>query len=220
MEDVTLIYIGLAVIGSLLYFSRMRKNGFNVISNLYLQQYYYNPADATVLYIKGRNRGLIARIRALLGIGSEYSMRITRQNVFIEISTMAGNIYASLPLSMINAIQAGFAKIIAFLVLGIICFLGAFGLLFAGVSVILVILALLLSGYFFYSYWRSRVIEVTVSTGEGFWGFRFYQAAPDVTIDARLIYYTVNTINDLALAAQRGENVAPPANALPYQPYQ
>ncbi len=77
------------------------------------------PKGDLILEINGRSSGIVGRILTLLGIGTRSSVRVTQREVTFTFRSLAGTNYIVCPFHAIRCVEAGVAKPLWMLYLGI-----------------------------------------------------------------------------------------------------
>ncbi len=187
--------------------------GNRYTSHIVLRSYHIDRDADVMVDIVGRERGLIALLQTLFGLGTEYRMRVTRQVVYIRESNLSGQQWEILPIAHINMAACGFAKPLWLLVLALLLFFTA-GMLFliangsrAGVAdqLPLIIAPALVGLFCFLGYLFGRTMAFRVSAGEGYRGFQFRGTS---AADFDKVLLTVQIINDRAIELQTGQKAS------------
>jgi hypothetical protein len=161
-----------------------------VISNLLLLDFQINANPSTVVYMRGRRRGITAWIMNLIGLGTDYKMHVTPQAVYIEYnSPLSGVTLVNLPIQMVNTVAAGYVRSLLVLILSGLIGTGGLIAVFTEDARIPGIICLVIGLILLLRYLMSRELEIRIATGEGFWGFRFSAGAMGLRVDFRQAVY-------------------------------
>jgi len=208
----------LTVIGLIIFIlaiiSALRKKGNISISGptLVLRKYQIKktPTSDTdeIINIIGRTGGIFAWIFTLIGLETEYFLKVTAREIRIKKSSLFGQQHITVPLTSVSSVHCGYLKPIGYLIIGVVIILsGLYIWLFEDEGFSYFLGSLFAGAILFVLYWLLKKIEILIHTRGGLpLGLVFKRSViENVPVDIECAKLTIEIINNLIIKSQAKE---------------
>ena len=192
-------FIGLIVFLVIIFiFAKKGDNSLNSpMSTLVLTKFQILDSDSSdeIVYIAGRQSGIIGWLLVKLGLGAETTIQVKKNEFLMRSASLSGEFHSNMTLKNISSSHCGFYKPIHLLILGILCILGGLASMVTsvGLGIFIIILGLIM----FIMYYFKKMIRIMVqSKGGGVFGMCFTPSLIEgVNIDIEKAQAAVDLIN-------------------------
>jgi hypothetical protein len=195
--------------------SAFRRKGNTTISGptLVLKKFEIKKAPASdkdeIINIIGRAGGLIAWFLTLIGLETEYYLKVTAREIRIKRSSLFGQYHDVAALTSVSSVHCGYLKPIGYLFIAFLLIIsGLFTWIFRDDGRVSHFLGGLIAGsVFILLYWLLKKIQILVLTRSGYpLGLVFKRSViENVSVDIEKAKLTVELINNLVVKSQGKE---------------
>jgi hypothetical protein len=192
-----------------------RRKGNTAISGptLVLKKFEIKKATVSdkdeIINIIGRAGGLISWFLTLIGLETEYYLKVTAREIRIKRSSLFGQYHDVAALTSVSSVHCGYLKPIGYLFIAILLIISG---LFTWIirddgSVSHFLGGLILGSFFILLYWLLKKIQILVLTRSGYpIGLVFKRSViENVPVDIEKAKLTVELINNLIVKSQGNE---------------
>lgn len=199
--------IGLLVLVLIFAFAKKGNNSLNSpMTTLVLTKFQMMESDDSdeLLYISGRQSGLIGWLLVKLGLGAETTIQVNKKELLIKSSSLSGEFHSIMTLKNIASSHCGFYKPIFILILAILFIIGGIFLMIGssvGFGIFLIILGLICCAVYYF----KKMIRIMVQTkGGGIFGMCFTPSFIEgINVDIEKARAAVDLINKYMLTEQQ-----------------
>ena len=209
------LMIIVVIIISAAIWSTIRKQGKLNIAGpaLVLRKFEINKTPASerdeIINITGRPGGILSWILTIIGLETEYFLKVTSREIRIKTSSLFGQFHHVVSLTSISDVHCGYLKPIGYLIFGTIVVLsGLYMWIFDYDGSFWHFLGGLIAGtIFFVLYWLLKKIQILVLTRAAFpLGLTFKRSViENVPVDIERAKLVIEIINSLIVNSQKRE---------------
>lgn len=199
--------IGLLVLVLIFVFAKKGNNSLNSpMTTLVLTKFQMMESDNSdeLLFISGRQSGLIGWLLVKLGLGAETTIQVNKKELLMKSSSLSGEFHSIMTLKSIASSHCGFYKPIFILILAILFIIGGIFLMIGssvGFGIFLIILGLICCAVYYF----KKMIRIMVQTkGGGIFGMCFTPSFIEgINVDIEKARAAVDLINKYMLTEQQ-----------------